>query len=131
MVWWTRYNAGSWVKQLRFIDNAGNPQIAAGGVGTFLTFGSTLTIGASSGLFLPATDNTILLGSPGARWTNVGSYWYDHKIGAQLTAAATITPTAAIHHVTGATTINIIATTNLPTSGNVFLTIIADSTVNF
>lgn len=65
-----------------------------------------------------------------ARWIQTASYWYDTKVGAQLAAASTITPTSAVHHVTGATTINIIATTNVPASGNVYITLIADSTIN-
>ena len=46
-------------------------------------------------------------------------------MGAQLTAAATITPTTAFHHVTGATTIDTIAVTNLGT-GNPTLYLVAD-----
>jgi hypothetical protein len=58
------------------------------------------------------------------RWKSVHTYWLDQKVGPQLTAAATITPTAGIHHVTGATAITTIATTNI--QGNSHLILIAD-----
>lgn len=85
----------------------------------------------STGAFAPSADNSYTFGIAANRVKASYNYWYDTKMGAQLTAAATITPTSAIHHVTGATTINIISNANLPTSGNVSVTLIADSAITF
>ncbi len=79
--------------------------------------------------YRPSNDGTQSLGIDGARWQAAMVRWHDTGRGAQLTAASTITPTTGLHHVTGATTINIIAATNVPSSGNVYLTLIADTAI--
>lgn len=77
---------------------------------------------------LPQTDNSGQVGRPDTskRFNSFSSYWYDAKLSTALASAATITPASCLHHVTGTTTISTIATTNLPTSGNVSLTLIFD-----
>lgn len=99
---------------------------AAGSKGVALDF-SNFAVGIYGGDVAPYTDGMGGSGNVSHRWNNNGSWWYDTKLGAQLTAAGTITPTVGLHHVTGATPITTIATTNLPTSGNIRLTIVADS----
>ena len=74
----------------------------------------------------PAVDYVSNVGNASLRWWTSCQYFVDHKLGAQLTAAATITPTSGLHHVTGATTIDNIATTNLLASSNPMLMIVAD-----
>jgi hypothetical protein len=116
-------------------------KIFAGGTTTYMNAYNGSTGGALSNLIFTASavqlgnaasvlaanaDNGGFSGSSSVRWTGSYSYWYDVKLGAQLTAAATITPTSGLHHVTGATTITTIATTNVPASGNVYLTLVAD-----
>lgn len=104
-------------------DATAAAQLAFNQAGSIFFFGTTI---------YPLVDNSSHVGAAANRWHDVYSYWYDVAVGAQLTAAATITPTSAVHHVTGATTITTIATTNLPTSGNVELKIIADGgTITF
>lgn len=71
-------------------------------------------------------SGAVTLGSAGLAWPSVYANWYGTTAGAQLTAAATITPTSGKHHVTGATTITTIATTNLPATSDVVLRLIAD-----
>jgi hypothetical protein len=84
------------------------------------------------GFFGPDTTEQGALGDATKRWNSTFAVWYDTKIGAQLTAANTITPTAGCHHVTGNTVIKTIAITNFPTSGNFTFTLIADTnTVNW
>lgn len=93
---------------------------------------SALQDGTTPIAMVPRVDSTYWLGANGLRWNSVFSAWHDTKEGAQLTAAATITPTSGLHHITGATAVTTIATTNLPSGGNVFLTLIADSaTITF
>jgi len=79
----------------------------------------------------PSGDNAYTFGNNTNRVKASYMYWRDYKLGAQLTAASTITPTCALHHVTGATTINLIALTNVPSTSNVSITLIADSTITF
>jgi hypothetical protein len=98
----------------------------AGSLGLTIAVSGVLSAGAFGGPIGPQVDNNTSSGASTNRWSASYAYWYDNKLGAQLTAAATVTPTSGLHHVTGATTIDTIATTNLPTSGNVFFTIIAD-----
>lgn len=88
---------------------------------------STFAAAVYGGDFTPYVNEGYSSGNVSHRWLTVWGDWTDTKQGAQLTAAGTITPTSGLHHVTGATPITTIATTNLPTSGNVRLTIVADS----
>lgn len=105
-----------------------NLQAAAGQNIIFMPAGvNYFTAGAA--YFAPSNDNQSMCGVTLSRFQSVSSYWYDCKMGAVLTAAATITPTAGIHHVTGATTINIIAATNV--IGNARLVLIANSSITF
>lgn len=94
--------------------------VMVGGTATATVFG-----------FIPDTDGTRNLGSSTAHWLAFAA-WYDTKMGAQLTAANTITPTTGCHHVTGNTVIKTIATTNVPGSANANFIMIADTnTVNW
>jgi hypothetical protein len=125
----TPYTGGG----IKFLSGASNNGFGVYGDTTYQTdviFNGNVYYNILYNQFRSNSDNAAFNGTSAARWFGTYSYWYDNKIGAQLTAAGTITPTASVHHVTGATTINIIATTNVPSSGNVFFTIIADSTVN-
>lgn len=77
--------------------------------------------------FENSTDVAKTLGNTTRRWKGALCGFYDTKEGAQLTAAATITPTTGQHHVTGGTTIDTIATTNVGGSnGNCDLLLFAD-----
>lgn len=80
----------------------------------------------NSGNYLPGGNDSGTLGQNGTRWAATMAYWHDTKVGSQLTANTTITPTSGAHHVTGGTTITTIATGNLPSSGTVQLFLIAD-----
>jgi hypothetical protein len=98
-------------------DAGASNQLAFSASGIYF-FGST---------FYPFTTDTSPLGASTNRWAGFFTDWYDTKIGAQLTAASTITPTSGVHHVTGTTTVSAIAVTNLPISANANLTLVADS----
>jgi hypothetical protein len=93
------------------------------------------TSDTASSRFHPNTDNFVQDGTTAKRWSGTFSYWYDLKAGSQLTVSSnTVTPTSGLHHVNGSggPTIKTIATTNVPTSGNVRLTLIADTaTINY
>lgn len=77
-----------------------------------------------SGQVTPSGNGTVLWGDGTHNFKGIYGSWYSTQEGAQLTAAATITPTSGQHHVTGATTIDTIATTNI--QGNSELLLIAD-----
>ncbi|HJU23077.1 MAG TPA: hypothetical protein VJ891_11270 [Casimicrobiaceae bacterium] len=119
------------VEFMSFESNSSGPLIH-GSTGTEIRLGGSLAI-KGNGSVLPSdgaggySDNVEAIGSPSNHFKSFSGYWYEAKVGAQLTAAATITPTSCIHHVTGATTISTIATTNVPSGGNVLLFLIADS----
>jgi hypothetical protein len=98
-----------------------------GALGNMIFTASAVQLGNAASVLAANADNGGSSGSASVRWTASYSYWYDLKRGAQLTAAATITPTSGLHHVTGATPITTIATTNVPASGNVYLTLVADA----
>jgi hypothetical protein len=123
-------NSGTWIGANAGFQNSG-------GYGAFLS-GNNLEIYAN-GLYYfiggaainTGSDNQALVGQDGARMKGFMGLWHDTKLGAQLTAASTITPTTGLHHVTGATTITIIANSNLPTNGNPRFCAIADSTLNW
>lgn len=121
------------VKQLR-IDNTGEIYTdggifnSTGQIGVYPYLGLIRVFG---GDFAPNANELRSLGFAANRWLSVWAKWYDTDLGAVLTAASTITPTGGLHHVTGATVINIISTANLPvTSGNFVITLIADTTIN-
>lgn len=97
---------------------------APGGQDVYFSPGGAIYFFMQAGLFYP-NNNQSLLGTPSARWKGTSSYYYENAIGAQLTAATTITPTAAVHHVTGGTTVDTIALTNLGT-GNPVIYLVAD-----
>jgi hypothetical protein len=82
---------------------------------------------AMFGNFVSGVNNTYNLGSVANRWLGTYSNFYEQKMGAQLTAAASITPTTGFHHVTGATTIDTIAVTNF--AGNPLLVLVGDGGV--
>jgi len=88
--------------------------------------GSTKLELASSAL-RPGSDLAIGSGTASRNWNGSFSAYYSMKIGAQLTAAATITPTTGKHHVTGATTIDTVAFTNFEASSNPRFCMVADS----
>lgn len=48
-------------------------------------------------------------------WGSVFGKWHSSTLGANLASGATITPTTSIHHVTGTSAVDTIATANLPT----------------
>lgn len=92
--------------------------IRAGGSGN-------LRLGSQNGsLILPIADGTQRFGWTTAYLVSVHAHAFMMKRGAQLTAAATITPTTGFHHVTGGTTIDTIAATNFADNG--LLTLAAD-----
>ena len=97
------------------------------------------TNGTPQVLFYPYTvpmlgtffDHTVAAGSVTRHWHGVHSDFWANAMGSALTAATTVTPTYGLHHVTGATTINTIATTNFVGNGidNVEFTMIADTAI--
>lgn len=121
---------------LNFGAAGANGQIVPAGSGinytsdsdsVFTWGGQNLTYSVTFHTIYPNLELVGLGGAPSNRWGQVSSYMYDTKLGAQLTAASTITPTSALHHITGATPMTTIAVTNL-TAGNVTFTAICDST---
>lgn len=77
----------------------------------------------------PFSPNAVASGSTGREWSNTASYWYSSPTGSALTSAATITPTSALHHVTGTVSVTTIATTNVPATGA--LTLVCDAACVF
>lgn len=125
-----RATSASSATNLALTSDLNNYLLLAGGTmsGAINMDGYDIT---NTGNVYPATNDGYSLGSGSNNWkdgyiTTTHSSWFDTKMGAQLTAAATITPTSGLHHVTGATTIDNIATTNVPSASTVELTLIAD-----
>lgn len=103
---------------------------ATNGVFIGPTIGSAIGIGNGSIDSSPG-DGYVTIGGIGARYFKaIYTWWNSDKLGSQLTAASTITPVYSLHHVTGATTINTIDPTNVPSPGgntaNTRLTLVAD-----
>jgi hypothetical protein len=90
----------------------------------YINVNSANRVQVSTTAIYPTTDGGMLNGGTSNRWNGVFSEYVDTKLGAQLTAAASVTPTTGFHHVTGATTIDTIALTNFV--GNPTLTLVAD-----
>jgi len=89
---------------MQYNQNGHEWNVAAGGI----VYGPVTQL-----TFRPGTDGVQYSGRNTYYWHSTWSHWFNTKMGAQLTAADTITPTSGMHHVTGATTINTIATTNI------------------
>lgn len=104
-------------------DTSGDALILAGGV-ALINAGGQQVLNVQPNIVYSRVTTTAL-GNPANRWFGTSSTFYETAQGAQLTAAATITPTTGLHHVTGLTAITTIAATNL--AGNATLTLIADS----
>lgn len=106
-------------------------QMATGGSDRFYFFANgvfellTSSASAKAGAFR-YTGSSVQISNDGSNWTDIET----DQQGAQLTAATTITPTAPIHHITGATSIATIATTNLP-DGSFFDGIADGGTITF
>lgn len=113
-------------------DGSGLPQLRSkANVGTAIYFDGNLYFGSAGNFILPTSDGTIRIGHPSHPFYSADvsvNYLFDQ--GAQLTAAATITPTAKQHHVTGATHVTTIAATSC--ANNCDVTFIADGgTITF
>lgn len=76
--------------------------------------------------FQPTSAGGLNLGTDAVPWGNVVGYSYSTRLGAQITAATSITPTTGLHHLTGATSVTTIVATNF--SGNGTLTLVCDVT---
>jgi hypothetical protein len=103
--------------------------------GALLGYGSNyLFVGVTSitanGLPI-VSDGVSTLGTSSTPWPVTWSKFQGVTLGSPLTSAATITPTSAMHHVTGTVSVTTIATTNLPTSFTGSLTLICDAACVF
>ncbi len=128
LVIFSRYNGGSWERYITVKTGpaASSPTIGGAVAGTQIEFGNNLLLNGSSGGVMPAVNGTIVLGNFSTYWASIAGAFYNMPIGNQITAAASITPTTGFHHVTGATTIDNIVVTNVPTGGATRLTLWAD-----
>lgn len=103
--------------------------------GALLGYGSNyLFVGVTSitATGLPITsDGTSTSGTSSTPWPVDWAKWRGVTLGTALTSAATITPTSAMHHMTGTVSVTTIATTNLPTSFVGSLTIVCDAACVF
>jgi hypothetical protein len=103
--------------------------------GSLLGYGSNyLFVGVSSitanGLPL-VSDGISTLGTSSTPWPVAWAKFHGVTLGSPLTSATTITPTSALHHVTGTVSVTTIATTNLPSTFAGSLTIICDAACVF
>lgn len=97
--------------------NSTGDGIRAQGANTVYIYGigaPQVEILANNGIF-PFNNNSIYSGTVDNSWKWTASNWEAAPLGASIASASTVTPTSSAHPLTGTTTVNTIATTNIPT----------------